>query len=96
MAKNLNIVRAKPAHMGSGYSTKPELVHLVLWISNALARLPIRWGRYSVQRAPLSTNGERIGNYQPKFEGGKVVAAVVVPPEAYRELHREQNRTEHG
>ena len=62
-------------------------------VSNALARLPIWWGRHSVQRAPLSTNGEQVGHYHPKFEGGKVVSAVVMPPQAHRELQGKQNKT---
>ena len=62
-------------------------------VSNALARLPIWWGRHSVQRAPLSTNGEQVGHYHPKFEGGKAVSAVVMPPQAHRELQGKQNKT---
>ena len=34
--------------------------------------LPFWWGRYSLQRAPLSTNGERERDYHRTFEGGKV------------------------
>ena len=37
-------------------------------VSNALARLPIWWGRHSVQRAPLSMNGEQVRDYHPKFK----------------------------
>ena len=46
-----------------------------------------------VQRAPLSTNGERVGDYHHKFEGGKAVPAVVMPPQAHRELQGKQNKT---
>ena len=44
-------------------------------------------------RAPLSTNGERVGNYHHKLEGGKDVSAVVIPPQAHRELQGKQNKT---
>ena len=43
--------------------------------------------------SPLSTNGEQAGDYHPKFEGGKVVPAVVMPPQAHRELQGKQNKT---
>ena len=46
-----------------------------------------------MQRAPLSTSGEQVGDYHPKFEGGKVVPAVVMPPQAHRELQGKQNKT---
>ena len=49
--------------------------------------------RYSVQTAPLSTNGERVGDYHHKFEGGKADTAVVMPPQAHRELKVKQNKT---
>ena len=42
---------------------------------------------------PTPTNGERIGHYHHKFEGGTVAAAGVVPPEANRELPGKQNKT---
>ena len=42
---------------------------------------------------PLSTNGERIGDYHHRFESGKIVAEGVVPSKAYRELQRKQNKT---
>ena len=63
------------------------------WVSNALARLPFWWGRYSVQRAPLSKNGEQVRDYHHKFEGGKAVSAVLMPPQAHRELQGKQNKT---
>ena len=40
----------------------------------------------SVQRAPLSTDGEQVGQNHPKCEGGKVVSVVVMPPQAHQEL----------
>ena len=46
-----------------------------------------------MQRAPLLTNGELVGDYHPKFEGGKVVSAVVMPPQAHQELQGKQNKT---
>ena len=46
-----------------------------------------------MQRAPLSTNGEQVRDYHPKFEGGKAVSAVVMPPQAHRELQGKQNKT---
>ena len=35
----------------------------------------------------------QVGDYHPKFEGGKVVSAVVMPPQAHRELQGKQNKT---
>ena len=35
----------------------------------------------------------QVGQNHPKFEGGKVVSAVVMPPQAYRELQGKQNKT---
>ena len=35
----------------------------------------------------------QVGHYHPKFEGGKVVSAVVMPPQAHRELQGKQNKT---
>ena len=34
----------------------------------------------------------QVGDYHPKFEGGKVVSAVVMPPQAHRELQGKQNK----
>ena len=77
--------------MGVGASTKPGLVPLVLW---GQQRLPVRWRRNSVQTSSsLSINGKRTGYYHHKFEGGKLAAAVVLPPEAYRESQGKQNKT---
>ena len=41
-----------------------------------------------------STNGERTGHNHPKFEGGKIAAAVVMPPQTHRELQGKQNSPE--
>ena len=35
----------------------------------------------------------QVGQNHPKFEGGKVVSAVVMPPQAHRELQGQQNKT---
>ena len=35
----------------------------------------------------------QVGQNHPKFEGGKVVSAVVMPPQAHRELQGKQNKT---
>ena len=35
----------------------------------------------------------QVGDYHPKFEGGKAVSAVVMPPQAHRELQGKQNKT---
>ena len=35
----------------------------------------------------------QVGDYHHKFEGGKVVSAVVMPPQAHRELQGKQNKT---
>ena len=43
-------------------------------------------------RAPLSTNGEQVRHYHPKFEGGKAVSAIVMPPQAHRELQLRQTK----
>ena len=37
----------------------------------------------------------QVGQNHPKFEGGKVVSAVVMPPQAHRELQGKQNKTKH-
>ena len=69
---------------------KPELAPLVVVGRQSPGSPAFWWARHSVQRAPLSTNGEQVGDYHPKFEGGKVVPAVVMPPQAYRELQGKQ------
>ena len=51
---------------------------------------------HTLIRSYAQTNGERIGDYHHKFEGGKVVAAVVMPPEACQELQGEHNTTQHN
>ena len=38
---------------------------------------------YTIIHCILLTNGEQVSHYHPKFEGGKVVDAVVMPPQAY-------------
>ena len=35
----------------------------------------------------------QVGDYHHKFEGGKVVSAVVMPPQAHRELQGKQSKT---
>ena len=35
----------------------------------------------------------QVGQNHPKFEGEKVVSAVVMPPQAHRELQGKQNKT---
>ena len=35
----------------------------------------------------------QVGQNHHKFEGGKVVSAVVMPPQAHRELQGKQNKT---
>ena len=35
----------------------------------------------------------QVGDYHHKFEGGKVVSAVVMPPQAHREMQGKQNKT---
>ena len=92
--KKVNNVIAKPAHMESGLQHQagagPPRCRgsATPWLA-----CPSGGGRHSVQRAPLSTNGEQVGHYHPKFEGGKVVSAVVMPPQAHRELQGKQNKT---
>ena len=69
--------------------------------SPALQHNPSSGFEGSVRRAgclahagwPLSTNGEQVGDYHHKFEGGKVVPVVVTPPQAHRELQGKQNKT---
>ena len=50
----------------------------------------------TTQRAPLSTNGGRVGDYHRKFEGRKADTAVVMPPQAHREVQVKQNKTKHA
>ena len=73
--KNLNNVRAKPVHMGSG------LQHQAGAGPPRGSACP--YGGGGTQCKGLlshATNGERVGDYHHKFEGGKVVPAVVMPP----------------
>ena len=35
----------------------------------------------------------QVRDYHHKFEGGKAVSAVVMPPQAHRELQGKQNKT---
>ena len=46
-------------------------------------------------RAPLSTNGEQAGDYHHKYEGEKAGTAVVMPPQAHRELQVKQIKAKH-
>ena len=39
---------------------------------------------------------ERVGDNRHKFEGGKAGTAVVMPPQAQRELQVKQNKTKEG
>ena len=41
----------------------------------------------------MPSQHEQFRHYHPKFEGGKAVSAVVMPPQAHRELQGKQNKT---
>ena len=53
-----------------------------------------RGGVHAHHEALLSQQmASQVGDYHPKFEGVKVVSAVVMPPQAHRELQGKQNKT---
>ena len=65
-------------------------------VSSALARLPFFGGGGTQCKGLLSQQmASQVGHYHPKCEGGKVVSAVVMPPQAHRELQGKQNKTKH-
>ena len=95
--KNLNNVIAKPAHMGSGFQHQagagPPRCR-----GSAMPWLACPYGGGGTQCKGLLSQqmASQVGHYHPKFEGGKVVSAVVMPPQAHRELQGKQNKTKHG
>ena len=92
--KNLNNVIAKPAHMGSGLQHQagagPPRCR-----GSATPWLACPYGGGGTQCKGLLSQqmASQVGDYHPKFEGGKVVSAVVMPPQAHRELQGKQNKT---
>ena len=53
-------------------------------VSNVLARLPFFGGGGTQCKGLLSQQmASQVGQNHPKFEGGKVVSAVVMPPQAH-------------
>ena len=92
--KNLNTVIAKPAHMGSGFQHQagagPPRCR-----GSATPWLACPYGGGGTQCKGLLSQqmASQVGHYHPKFEGGKVVSAVVMPPQAHRELQGKQNKT---
>ena len=92
--KNLNNVIAKPAHMGSGLQHQagagPPRCR-----GSATPWLACPYGGGGTQCKGLLSQqmASQVGHYHPKFEGGKVVSAVVMPPQAHRELQGKQNKT---
>ena len=92
--KNLNKAIAKPAHMGSGFQ------HLAgpgppCCSASATPWLACPYGGGGTQCKGLLSQqmASQVGDYHHKFEGGKVVSAVVMPPQAHRELQGKQNKT---
>ena len=94
VAQNLNTVIAKPAHMGSGLQHQagagPPRCR-----GSATPWLACPYGGGGTQCKGLLSQqmASQVGHYHPKFEGGKVVSAVVMPPQAHRELQGKQNKT---
>ena len=92
--KNLNNVIAKPAHMGSGLQHQagagPPRCR-----GSATPWLACPYGGGGTQCKGLLSQqmASQVGQNHPKFEGGKVVSAVVMPPQAHRELQGKQNKT---
>ena len=92
--KNLNNVIAKPAHMGSGLQHQagagPPRCR-----GSATPWLACPYGGGGTQCKGLLSQqmASQVGHNHPKFEGGKVVPAVVMPPQAHRELQGKQNKT---
>ena len=92
--KNLNTVIAKPAHMGSGLQHQagagPPRCR-----GSATPWLACPYGGGGTQCKGLLSQqmASQVGQNHPKFEGGKVVSAVVMPPQAHRELQGKQNKT---
>ena len=92
--KNLNTVIAKPAHMGSGFQHQagagPPRCR-----GSATPWLACPYGGGGTQCKGLLSQqmASQVGQNHPKFEGGKVVSAVVMPPQAHRELQGKQNKT---
>ena len=92
--KNLNTVIAKPAHMGSGLQHQagagPPQCR-----GSATPWLACPYGGGGTQCKGLLSQqmASQVGQNHPKFEGGKVVSAVVMPPQAHRELQGKQNKT---
>ena len=92
--ENLNTVIAKPAHMGSGLQhqagARPPRCR-----GSATPWLACPYGGGGTQCKGLLSQqmASQVGHYHPKFEGGKVVSAVVMPPQAHRELQGKQNKT---
>ena len=78
-----------------GFSTKPELVPL----DEGGQQRP--GSPAHMAGAALSAKGSSLNKWRarsakttyPKFEGGKVVSVVVMPPQAHRELQGKQNKT---
>ena len=70
----------------------------ILWLACYLA-VPAAPGRQSNSGFGQTPYFEKfadlwqVGQNHPKFEGGKVVSAVVMPPLAHRELQGKQNKT---
>ena len=77
-----------------GFSTKPELVPLDVG-GSAMPWLACPYGGGGTQCKGLLSQqmASQVGQNHPKLEGGKVVSAVVMPPQAHRELQGKQNKT---
>ena len=92
--ENLNNVIAKPAHMGSGLQHQAG-AGPPRGRGSATPWLACPYGGGGTQCKGLLSQqmASQVRDYHPKFEGGKAVSAVVMPPQAHRELQGKQNKT---
>ena len=91
MVGDSDIAIARPAHMGGGVQHQGGAGPLC-FVGQTRPGSPVNEvGAVLSAKAPFSTNGERIGNCHHKRA---VVAAVVVPLEAYQEVSYKENRAE--